>query len=93
MKKVITENEDWKLGCFFDWRPKEKSIECPCCHGEGKVGGGLGDIDGPRDCPQCWGRKYKSVYPTSQKPEIPPALAEHMRRAWYDFFNANTGEE
>ncbi len=83
----ITETEDWKLGAFIEWRPKPKSIECPNCHGEGTVGGGFKDIDGPRVCPECWGRRFKLVHPTSQQPEIPADLLEHMRRAWWDFVN------
>jgi len=85
--QVVTETDDWKLGCFFDWRPKPKAIACPFCGGRGTVGGGFKDLDGPRDCPECWGTKTKSVAPTSQPPEIPPELREHMRRAWWDFFH------
>lgn len=83
----IAETEDWKLGCFFEWRPKLKVIDCPHCHGRGTVGGGFKDLDGPQDCSECWGTKVKRVTPTTQPPEIPRELREHMRRAWWDFFH------
>ena len=84
---VVTETDEWKLGCFFDWRPKPMAIACPYCYGKGEVGGGFKDLDGPQPCPECWGTKIKSVAPTTQPPEIPPELREHMRRAWWDFFH------
>lgn len=83
----IVENEEWKLGCFLDWRPKVKSIDCPHCQGKGGVGGGFKDLDGPRECDECSGTGIKRINPTSQPPEIPPELREHMRRAWWDFIH------
>lgn len=44
-------------------------------------------MDGERDCPECWGRGWKEGHPTSVMPEVPSDLVEHMRRAWWDFFN------
>jgi DnaJ-class molecular chaperone len=82
-----SENEDWKLHAFLDWKPKMKSVECPRCDGRGEVGGGFKDIDGPRPCPDCHGSGIKLVSPTSPQPEIPPDLLEHMRRAWWDWHN------
>ena len=81
----LTENDDWKLGCFMEWRPKNHTIDCPDCHGRGEVGGGFKDLDGPQTCPSCFGTKIKAVGPTTEKPELPPELVEHMRRAWWDF--------
>lgn len=81
------ETDEWKLAAFVEWRPKPVQITCNCCKGSGKVGGGFKDMDGKRDCPECWGRGWKEGHPTSQKPEVPPELVEHMRRAWWDFFN------
>lgn len=84
----VKETDEWKLAAFIEWRPKPMSITCPLCHGEGTIGGGFKDIDGPRDCPECWGTKVKSVAATSPKPDVPADLIEHMRRAWWDYFNA-----
>lgn len=81
------ETEDWKLHAFLDWKPKHKTVDCDYCGGNGYVGGGFKSIDGKESCPQCWGAKIKTVSPTSEKPEIPSALIEHMRRAWWDYFN------
>ena len=90
---VVTETDEWKLGCFFEWRPKPKAIACPYCRGKGEVGGGFKDLDGPRPCPECWGTTIKSVAPTSPTPEIPPELRKHMRRAWWDFFHKTPEED
>lgn len=84
----IVETDDWKLGCFMEWRPKNHAEECPTCYGKGEVGGYFRDLDGPRPCPQCAGMKIVHKGPTTPKPELPPALVEHMRRAWWDFINA-----
>ncbi len=81
------ENEDWKLGLFMEWRPKNHYEDCTYCFGNGEIGGGLGDLDGPRPCPVCHGMKVISKGPTTEKPELPPDLVEHLRRAWWDFLN------
>lgn len=81
----LIETEDWKLGCFMEWRPKHKTISCQYCGGRGEVGGGFKDLDGPRPCPECHGTRIRTVAPTSPPPELPPSLVEHMRRAWWDF--------
>ena len=81
------ETEDWKLGCFLDWKPKHKSVTCPTCGGSGYTGGHFKDLDGPQECSRCFGAKVISVAPTSQRPEIPADIREHMRRAWFDFYN------
>lgn len=88
MSTRVKETDEWKLGAYIEWRPKPMSIVCPRCHGEGTIGGGFKDIDGPRSCPECWGTKVKSVATTSPKPDVSADLVEHMRRAWWDYFNA-----
>ena len=90
--KSEVETDKWKLGCFMEWRPKHRAIDCPSCNGRGEVGGGFKDIEGSRPCPECFGTKIKSVGPTSEKPELPAALVEHMRRAWWDFVNGQKGQ-
>lgn len=60
-EQAVTETDEWKLGCFFDWRPKPKAIACPGCAGKGEVGGGFKDLDGPRPCTDCWGSGLKNV--------------------------------
>lgn len=77
--------KDWELHAFLDWKQKQHSVECPRCNGEREVGGGFKDIDGRRQCPECWGRGFVLKGATTPKPEIPPDLVEHMRRAWWDF--------
>ena len=86
--RTITETDDWKLGCFVDWRPKSHEEECQYCNGKGEVGGGFKDLDGPRECPECFGRGSITKGPRAPHPELPKALVEHMRRAWWDFLNA-----
>lgn len=81
------ETEDWKLSCFLDWKPKKHQITCPYCNGKGEVGGGFKDIDGPRQCPECFGSRHVTKGPSTVMPAIPEALREHMRRAWWDYFN------
>jgi hypothetical protein len=88
--RVVVETNDWKLDAFIDWMPKSHSEECPYCHGAGEVGGGFKSLDGARECPTCFGRGSVTKGPTTPKPEIPPALREHMRRAWFDFMYANS---
>lgn len=79
------ETEDWKLRVRFDWEPKYKTVECPTCHGQGKVGGGFKSLDGPEQCKDCFGRGNIEQYPKTPTPEIPLDAREYMRRAWYDF--------
>lgn len=86
-KKSGSETDEWKLGCFMKWRPKHRLGPCTYCNGRGEVGGGLGDLDGPRPCPECFGARQVSQRPTTPEPDLPPALVEHMRRAWWDFHN------
>ena len=83
----IKETDDWKLGCFIDWRPKDHTETCTDCNGAREVGGGFKSLDGPVPCPMCHGRGFMIKGPSTQMPEIPPALIEHMRRAWWDYFN------
>jgi hypothetical protein len=44
-------------------------------------------IEGAETCPKCYGTGTVSKGPRVPKPELPKALVEHMRRAWWDFFN------
>jgi len=88
-KSSSVETDDWKIGCFIDWNPKRHLKTCPRCLGSGEVGGGLGDVDNPHTCPECLGVKIIVVGPTSPKPEIPEALIEHMRKAWWDYMETN----
>lgn len=83
----VIETEDWKLGCFMEWRPKHHYEDCQSCLGEGMVGGGFKSLDGQRECPDCFGSGQVHKGPTTPKPELPPALVEHMRRAWWDYTN------
>lgn len=89
--KSKMETEDWKLGAFLDWKPKHKTETCSNCGGSGYTGGHFKDLDGPQECNVCWGSKVVSVKPSSPRPEIPLDIREHMRRAWFDFYNG--GEE
>lgn len=83
---VNIETDDWALSCYLDWRPKNHEEECPDCHGRGECGGGFKDLDGPVQCPTCFGRRTVTKGPRTPKPELPKVLVEHMRRAWWDFF-------
>ncbi len=85
---VAFETSDWKLECFMDWRPKNHQETCAFCSGNGTVGGGFKSIDGEQTCPKCYGTGNVTKGPTTQQPELPKALVEHMRRAWWDFLNA-----
>ena len=86
-RRTVAETDDWKLGCFMEWRPKRHPKECPTCNGTKEIGGGFKCIDGPRQCPECFGSGFISTGPTTPVPELPAALREHMRRAWLDFLN------
>lgn len=83
----MSTNPDWELHAWIDWKPKMHEEECTSCSGRGVVGGGLGDLDGPRQCTACYGRGTITKPPTSKKPDIPKDLVEHMRRAWWDYWN------
>lgn len=83
----VQETDEWKLHAYIEWRPKPISVVCSSCNGKGTIGGGFKDLDGPRECPDCWGSGMKTVSAKSNQPEVPSDLVEHMRRAWYDYFN------
>lgn len=87
MSKFTHNTEDWELKAYLDWRPKYHTVECDYCGGRGTVGGGFKDIDGERQCPTCYGRGSVDCAPATEKPQIPEALIEHMRRAWWDYHN------
>ena len=88
MTKKTYDTEDWKLSCWLDFHPKSHTEECDYCHGNKTVGGGFKSIDGAVECPQCFGSGFLTKPPKTQKPDIPPELKEHLRRAWFDYFNA-----
>ena len=81
------DTEDWKLECFIDWRPKYHQEKCHNCNGLRMVGGGFGSIDGATECTTCHGTGSINKGPSTPRPELPLDLREHLRRAWYDFFN------
>lgn len=78
------ETPEWRLSAYIDWKPKFVDIECPSCHGRGTVGGGFKDIDGPRECLQCFGRKQVSKGPEGKAPPVPDELLSAMRFAWVE---------
>ena len=85
--RIVAENDDWKLGCFMEWRAKSHLEVCPTCHGSKEVGGGFKSLDGPRECPECFGIGHITKGPKTPAPEIPAEMREHMRRAWFDFLH------
>lgn len=86
-KYVGIETDDWRLKCFMDWAPKNHAEECPTCNGRGETGGHFKSLDGPQICETCWGTKIVTKGPSTPRPELPKAVVEHMRRAWWDYFN------
>lgn len=85
------ETDEWRLSVYIDWKPKFVDIQCPACSGYGTVGGGFKDLDGTRECPQCFGRKYVSKGPSGKAPEVPPELLSAMRLAWADHLGTSNG--
>lgn len=86
------DTEDWRLAAYIDWRPNKEpqNIQCTYCGGSGQIGGGFKSIDGSRDCPECFGRGHKTISEIStDKPEVPKELIEHMRKAFFEYFNKN----
>jgi hypothetical protein len=90
VEKTIDETPDWKLSCYMDWKPKTHREVCPKCRGLGKTGGGFKDFTGEEVCEKCFGSGAILVGPSTPKPELPIHLREHMRRAWFDYFNPRT---
>lgn len=87
MQQIKVETEDWKLDAFIDWVPKQHLEKCEHCSGRGTIGGGFKSLDSEETCPKCYGTGQVSKGPRVPRPELPKALVEHMRRAWWDFFN------
>lgn len=83
------ETPEWKLKVFFDWVPKYSSEPCAYCNGSGEIGGGFKSISGAESCPKCHGSRSVLVEPKNLPPKIPDDLVEHMRRAFWDYTNAN----
>lgn len=92
-QEINIETDDWKLGCFMDWQPKNHSEDCPTCKGKGEIGGGLGWMDDDKTCPDCHGMRFVTKGPRTPKPALPKAVVEHMRRAWWDFFNKEQNDK
>ena len=82
----VIETDEWRLGCYFQWRAKPVRVKCTACGGDGKTSG-LFDLDGPQTCQTCWGAGSVERAPTTPPPPVPAAIQEHMRRAWWDFVN------
>jgi hypothetical protein len=82
------DTEEWQLSAFIDWKRKKPLVTHPCeyCNGRGKVGGGFKSLDGPQDCPECFGTRVGRTEPGEPRPEIPEALIDHMRKAWQQYF-------
>lgn len=87
------DTDQWMLGAFLQWKPKMRAVTCDHCNGTGSVGGHFKDLDGPQQCPKCFGTGIVNVRPDTPEPAIPEELREHMRRAWWDFHNQSTGKE
>jgi hypothetical protein len=81
------ETPDWKLGCFMEWRPILRSVNCPTCSGTGEIFGGFSYMSENKKCHECAGVGRVTYKPTTQRPDLPADLVEHMRRAWWDFVN------
>jgi hypothetical protein len=83
------QTDDWKLDCFVEWVPKSHTENCPECSATGSHRsprlGWVGDED--RTCNKCYGTGTITVGPRTPKPELPKHLLEHLRRAWFDYFN------
>lgn len=90
--------EQWDFTYLFrrdlkkEYHPTYK--QCPSCHGGGVVGGGFGDPDGPRDCPECSGRG--EVVDTRPKfveaPPVPESLKAAMAKTWQEWWS-NHGKD
>lgn len=89
MKKQ-NETEDWVLKCFMDWAPKSHQEACDRCGGRGMVGGGFKSMSEAEPCPDCCGIGRITKGPRTPRPELPAAAVEHMRRAWWDYWNRPT---
>jgi hypothetical protein len=83
----VYQTDDWKLGAYLQWRPLAKVLDCPRCQGRREVGGGFKDLDGIRQCPECFGAGIKTVLPDeSTKPPVPADLAHALHAVWKDYF-------
>lgn len=87
MAEFTHNNEDWELHACLDWQRKWKTVECDRCNGSGREPLAYRDYGDDITCTHCRGRGTREEQSTSPRPELPPALIEHMRRAWWDYFN------
>lgn len=88
------EDDQWELTGQIHWKLKDgipRTISCEYCHGTGKVGGGFGDMDGPRDCPRCFGHGNKINPEINPKPKVPDDLHDHLHKAWIEYFEMKRG--
>lgn len=86
--------EQWKFSFLYrrdlkpEYLPTYKT--CGSCHGNKVVGGGFGDPDGERDCPECSGRgEVVDTRPEFvEAPPIPESLREAMMKTWDEWWTA-----
>lgn len=83
----VKEIEDWKLNCWLEWRSKPVVTDCVCCNGRGFVGGHFKDINGRRECEECFGSGITTLHPKTQPPEIPDDLVIAIKEVWDNYFN------
>ena len=83
----VKETEDWKLNCWLEWRSKPVVTDCVCCNGRGFVGGHFKDINGRRECEECFGSGKTTLHPKTQPPEIPDDLVIAIKEVWDNYFN------
>ena len=93
MAEFTHNNEDWELHACLDWRRKWKTVVCYHCSVSGKEPLGWRDYGDDTTCTKCRGRGTREELSTSPMPDMTPALIEHMRRAWWDYFNPTAARE
>jgi DnaJ-class molecular chaperone len=82
------DTKDWKLAATLDYKCKTEPTyhNCDYCGGSGTVGGGFKSLDGPEDCPRCFGTGGSSDYSHIEpKPAIPRGLIDHMRKSYQEY--------
>lgn len=91
--KFHPETEEWKfrIRAEFVLKPVPE-IKCTYCNGKGKYGGGFKSIDGPQQCPECFGSGKKIHHAKTLAPSIPEDLTEHMKKAYDDWLENHNHE-
>jgi hypothetical protein len=82
------DTDEWRLVMHADFKPINPPVfvKCERCNGTGEIGGHFKDLDGERTCPDCHGiRGHWRGGPSSEKPEVPRALIDHMRKAYLEY--------